>query len=265
LAGPLCFSSKLNVVFALVFSAAIVVAIQGTPAPAPTNPFPFTLGPLPNAASVPIIGTTRSRPVCTAIRLAVKPALEAAMKNDTIYSAMRKTIFDYVVRDNDAARDLRIVQMDKQIADLVRSTSALDDATKSISFRPAPSTRTEDAKTLRELQGTLAGVLDAQRVQLDALSGFVETERARLFGRSDESVQQSQRATAPTGQTGSTPSPVTGFLADSQHTLVSQHPTPVGLSGAHMLDRDLDDISVATTKREQSATRAIIAAAGQCR
>jgi hypothetical protein len=249
-------------VLALVLAAAVVAA-PASPSPLPTNP--FNLNPLPRSSSLPVIGTTRTRPVCTAIHQAVKPALEAAMKNDTIYTSVRKTIFNYVALDSGDARNLRIVQMDKQIAELVRSTSALEDALKSPAFRPAPNVRPEDVKTLHDLQSSLGGVLAAQRIQLDALSGFVETERSGMFGKLDESQQQAQSAVAPTGQVGSTPSPVTGFLPDSPQTLVPQHPTPQGLSGAHMLDRDLGDISAATTKREQTAVHVIVEAAGQCR
>jgi hypothetical protein len=212
-----------------------------------------------------VIGSTRSHAVCTAIRVAVKPALESAMKNDQVYGSMRKTIFNYVARDSDQAKDLRIVQMDKEIADLVKSTDSLKDATESYAFRPAPSTSPEEAATLKNVQAKLKSLLAAQKVQLDALSGFVETERARRFGTLDESQQAMQSATAPTGNVGSTPSPVTGFLNDSSQSVIAQHDTPTGLFGANRLDRDLGDIAATTTHSEQAATKAIIQAVGLCR
>jgi len=42
----------------------------------------------------------------------------------------------------------------------------------------------------------LEGVLAAQKVQLDAMSGFVETERMRRFGTLSESEQNMQRFTS---------------------------------------------------------------------
>lgn len=212
-----------------------------------------------------MIGTTRSRSVCSAIRDGVKPALDAATTNDMIYTSMRKSVFNYVARDSEEARDLRIVQMDRQIADLVKSTKALEEATNSYTFKPAPSTSADETTLMKRLQGSLKGILSAQKIQLDAMSGFVETERSRRFGKLDEAQQQIAGSLSPTNKVGSSPSPVTGFLADSQHTLVSPHSTPVGLQGANLLDRDLGDIQNVTARREAIATKAIIDAAALCR
>lgn len=244
---------------------AVLLAVTTSPIPAPAATNPFTLQPLPRPSTLPVIGTTHNRPVCTAVRQAIKPALLAAMKNDAIYTSMRKTIFDYVVSDTEDVRNLRIVQMDKQIEELVKATDALDTAAASSAFAPASGTGPEDAKTLRELQASLKGVAAAQHVQLDAVSGFVETERARLFGKLDESQQQMQRANASTANTGSTPSPVTGFLADSQQAVLPAHRVAQGLFNGHLLDRDLGGISNFTKRREEVASRVITDAAERCR
>ncbi len=242
-----------------------LAAPGASPNPAPTNP--FTLDPLPRATTLPVIGTTRSRPVCTAIRRAVKPALEAAMQNDATYLVIRKNIYDYVVRDFDQSRDLHLMQMDRKVDDLVKSTDALETALQDPSFQPAGTVRPEDAKALHDMHDTLKGVLAAQRVQLDVMSGFVETERARRFGKLDESQQAMQDAIAPTLQTTGVPLPtITGFLNDESSVFSSlKHPTVNGLADGHKLDHDLGDIAAFTARRETVATRTIVDAANHCR
>jgi hypothetical protein len=246
-----------------VLPLAFLILALASPSPLPTATNPFNLDPLPRPSALPIIGTTRTKPVCTAIRKAVKPALQSAMQNDAVYGGMRKKIYDYVLRDSDQVRDLRIVQMDSQVQTLVKSTDALEAALKDPSLVPAANARPQDAKSLRDLHESLGGVLAAQKVQLDVLSGFVETERARRFGTLDESQRGMQQSTGQAN--GPTPAPITGFLRDKDDVFASlQHPVATGMAGAMRLDRDLGDISAETTRRETVATRVIIAAAATC-
>jgi hypothetical protein len=245
----------------------LVLALASpSPQPAPTNP--FNLNPVPRATSLPIIGTTRTKPVCTAIRRGVKPALASAMQNDVIYGGTRKRIFDYIAKESDDTRDLRLMQMDAKVNDLVKSTDALEEALKDSTFVPGPKVRPEDAKTLKDLHDSLAGVLAAQRIQLDALSGFVETERARRYGKLDESQQAMIGSTAvgPNPNTMATIAPMTGFLREQQDIFSDlKHPYPTGLNGATHIDRDLGDIAAFTAKREVVANRTIIAAVAACK
>jgi hypothetical protein len=240
------------------------------PKPAPTNPFnldPVT--PAPLSSPLPVIGTTRAKPVCTAIRRAIAPAVAATLKNDQTYGALRKTIFDYVVKDSEEARDLHLMQMDRQVDAMVKNVNTLEDALKSPVLDVPPTAKPEDAKMLRDLKSTLSGVLAAQKGQLNAMSGFVETERMRRFGKLSELEENMQRANAPnvTGPRGDlqTPVPVSGFLRDTQNTFNPQHRTVSGLNDAHLLDRDLGDISALTTRYEDAAAKVIIPAANSCK
>ena len=235
------------------------------PKPAPTNPFNLDPIPLPSPSSLPIIGTTRAKPVCTAIRRAVAPAVAAAMKNDQTYGVLRKTVFDYVVKDSEPARDLHLMQMDRQVDAMVKNIDAIEDALKSPALDIPGTAKPEDAKTLRDLKRTLNGVLAAQKAQLNAMSGFVETERMRRFGKLNETEENMQRAVAPNVQGVPTPMPVTGFLHDTQETFNPNHRTPNGLADGHLLDRDLGDISVVTSRLEDQAAKVIIPAANSCK
>ncbi len=238
------------------------------PKPAPTNP--FNLDPIPQATTLPVIGTVKSKPVCTAIRRAIAPAVAAALKNDKTYGGLRKRIFDYVVKDSNEARDLHLMQMDHEVDLMVKNVDTLSDAIKSSALDIPATAKPEDAKMLRDLRSTLSAVLVAQKVQLNAMSGFVETERMRRFGQLSESELNMQRSNNPNltaGRTGQleTPPPVSGFLRDTQTTFDPQHKTVSSLNDAHLLDRDLGDIAAFTTKHEDAASKVIIPAANSCK
>jgi hypothetical protein len=236
------------------------------PAPKPTPTNPFNLDPIPlPSPSLPVIGTTRAKPVCTAIRRAVAPAVAAAMKNDQTYGVLRKTIFDYVVKDSETARDLHLMQMDRTVDTMVKNIDAIEEALKSPALDIPGTAKPEDAKMLRDLKRTLNGVLAAQKTQLNAMSGFVETERMRRFGKLSESEMNLQNAVAPNVATAPSPLPVSGFLHDTQETLNPNHRTPNGLSDGHLLDRDLGDISAVTSRLEEQASKVIIPAANSCK
>ena len=239
------------------------------PKPAPTNPFnldPVT--PPPLSSPLPVIGTTRAKPVCTAIRRAIAPAVAAALKNDQTYGGLRKKIFDYVVKDSEEARDLHLMQMDREVDAMVKNVNTLQDALKSSTLDIPPTAKPEDAKSLRDMKSTLSNVLAAQKAQLNAMSGFVETERMRRFGKLSESEENMRRAnsSADAGPlAGQTPVPISGFLRDTQNTFNPQHRVASGLNDGHLLDRDLGDISAITTKYEDAAAKVIIPAANSCK
>jgi hypothetical protein len=257
---------------AAAVTAALVVALA-TPAPAPvprpTETNPFNLTPVSPPPQLPVIGTTRSRPVCTAIRKAVAPAVAAAMRNDHTYSVLRSRVFDYIVKDSDEAKDMHLMQMDRTVDAMVKDVDALESAIKSSELDVAANTKPEDAKTLRDLRMSLAGMLAAEKTQLDVMSGFVETERMRRFGKLNETEQNMQNAInpnyAPGGGSMVTPMPLGPFLRDQQDVFNPQHPTPTGLHDGHLIDRDLGDISVMTSRYEDAATKVIVAAANSCK
>jgi hypothetical protein len=255
-------------VLAHVALGALLLALASpapVPKPTPTNPFNLNPIPLPSPSSLPIIGTTRAKPVCSAIRRAVAPAVEAAMKTDHTYGVVRKKIFDYVVKDTDAARDLHLTQMDRDVDVMLKSVNALEDALKSPALDVPGNAKPEDAKTLRDLKKTLSGVLAAQKGELNLLSGFVETERMRRFGKLTENEENMRRAVAPSGNV--TPMPMTGFLRESGVMIdpTRRDKSPTGLNDGHMIDRDLGDVAAATSRLEEAATKVIVPAANACK
>jgi hypothetical protein len=259
-------------VLPIVALGAVVLALASpspVPQPAPTNP--FNLNPIPAPSNLPLIGTTRAKPVCSAIRRAVAPAVAAAMKNDQTYGVLRKTIFDYVIKDTEEARDLHLMQMDRQIDGMVKNVDAIEEALKSSALDIPGTAKPEDAKTLRDLRRGLSAILTAQKAEVNAMSGFVETERMRRFGQLSESELNMQRANMPNtangpGGTVPSPIPVSGFLRDTETTFNKAHPTiGHGLNEAHLLDRDLGDIAAFVGKYEDAASKVIIPAANTCK
>ncbi|HEY0613863.1 MAG TPA: hypothetical protein VGC96_04440 [Candidatus Elarobacter sp.] len=245
----------------------VFTARTPAPAPKPEASNPFNLNPIPlPSASLPVIGTTRAKPVCTAIRRAVAPAITAAMKVDQSYEGLRKRVFDYVVKDSEAAKDLHLKQMDTEVDVMLKNVNAIEDALKSPSLDITATTKPEDAKTLRDIKRTLAGVLAGQKTELNAMSGFVETERMRRFGELSEGEKNMQRAIMPTQGGYQTPFPVSGFLRDTNTTLdPTRRSTVNGLADAHLLDRDLGDIAKFTANQEDQASKVIVSAANTCK
>jgi hypothetical protein len=252
----------------VALGALLLAAATPAPAPKPTPTNPFNLQPIPVASLPPLIGTTRSKPVCTAIRRAVAPAVAAAMKNDQTYGVLRKTIFDYVAKDSEPARDLHLMQMDRTVDGMVKNVDAIEEALKSPVLEPPASAKPEDAKMIRDLKKSLGGLLIAQKSELNTMSGFVETERMRRFGQLSESELNMQRSNIPAVAPGGvmpSPVPVSGFLRESGNSLTPAHQTPNGLRDAHLLDRDLGDIANWVSRIEEAASKVIIPAANSCK
>ncbi|HEY0393844.1 MAG TPA: hypothetical protein VGD01_05060 [Candidatus Elarobacter sp.] len=266
---------------ALAAPVSLTPSVAATPAPAPKKPAaaktaapapqpeptnPFNLSPVaPPTPNLPVIGTTRAKPVCTAIRRSVAPAVQAAMKNDQTYSDVRKRIFDYIVKDSDAAKDLHLTQMDRQVDAILANVKQIEEALKTLDV-PA-NARPEDAKLLRDLKTTLTGVLAAQKTEMSVLSGFVETERMRRFGKLSEAEENMQKAVAPSiNGTLATPFPVSGFLRQSGPVFDPQrNVTPNGLADGHLVDHDLGDLAAFTSRLEDTASKVIVTAANSCK
>lgn len=251
----------------LVLGALLAAAATPAPAPAPMPGSPFNFEPLPVETTLPVIGTTRAKPVCTAVRHAIAPAVAAALNSDRSFGRIRKRIFDYVVTDSESARDLHLMQMDREVDKIVKDVDTLESALRSPALDAGPATKPEDASTLRELRAAMAAVLVAQRVQLSAMNGFVETERMRRFGQLSESEQNMQHMLGSTivSANGGSPAaapPLSAFLRASNQA-IGGAVSP--LHGAHLMDRDLGEISAFTTKYEDAASKVIIPAASGCR
>jgi len=206
------------------------------------------------------------------MRRAVAPAVAAAMKNDQTYDGFRKSLWDYTVNGTEASRDLKLMQMDRTVQSMVKSVDDLETALNSHGFDSPANAAPKDTQALTAMRQTMRGVLDSQKVQLDVMSGFVETERMSRFGRMSESEaslanatgpeQGSSTANRPTAQ--ATDAPSYAFLRDSSNVFKTP-PGKISLDTAHNLDRDLGDLAAVTSKREDNASKVIIPATQLCK
>jgi hypothetical protein len=256
----------------LVLVAALAATPAPAPKPAPTNP--FNLNPIPRTSPLPVIGTTRARPVCTAIRQAIAPAVQAAMKNDQLFSGFKTGVYDYTVKETESSRDLRLMQMDHGVQDMVKSVDVLEKAVNSPALDVPATATPQDAATLRKTRTALQAILNAQKTQLDAMSGFVETERMSRFGRKSETEQAMANATGadfgsnqqsygPNSQQSD--SSGNGFLRDYNSVYKKNLSAgSMSLTTARLLDQDLSDLQAFTTKREDAAALLIVPAARTC-
>jgi hypothetical protein len=267
--------------------AAVLVALL-VPTPQPTNP--FTLDPIPASSALPIIGTTRTRTLCTALKKTVAPALVAAMTNDKTYAGFRKSLTEYVITNSPSTRDMQLMRMDRTVDSMVKSIADLETALNSPSFIAPENASQRDTEALIKMRDSLRGVLSAQKTQLDAMSGFVETERMRTFGQFKEGEANLQKSLTPNTQTRDTTYNSANTSTDNNQNMNGAANSNVGIgdnnssfsflhdshdffSGrsnisitqAHHLDVDLGDLADFTTKREEAASKVIIPATQLCK
>jgi hypothetical protein len=255
----------------LVLSVLLVALATPAPAPKPAPTNPFNLEPVPVRSQLPSIGSTRSRPICTAIRIAVAPAVKLAMQNDQTFAGFKTTLYDYTVKETEGAKDLRLMQMDRTVQTMVKSIDELEKAIGSPGLDIPRTATPNDSDTLLKLRRSLRGIVEAQKVQLDAMSGFVETERMGRFGRQSETESQMSRATGPDVGTNplvpgsqATQPPSSGFLRDSS-MVFTRPPGHIALDDARLLNKDLSELQAFTGKREDAASAVIIPAANRCK
>ena len=84
-------------------------------------------------------------------------------------------MYDYTVNGNDSSRDFMLIRMDRSVDAMVKSTKELETQLDSYNFTSPANTGQRDAEALAKVRESLRSVLAAQKVELDAMSGFVET------------------------------------------------------------------------------------------
>lgn len=273
--------SPLSVIVIALWSA--TSGATASPAPAASaSGNPFTLAPLPGATPLPQrIGTTRTRGFCTTLRTVIAPAIAAAIATDRQFGSLRKDVGEYTLsyKGNESG-ELKLVQMDAKVQSMVKSTDRLERILNdgNAFSLPRGASAEDQARTAR-IRSAMRGVLSAQKVELDAMSGFVETERMRRFGSATESEKQIQSATGNTARNARTGSLKQGgetsdvggrtetagpFLRD---TNVVFHPgqSKISINDAKLLDDDLGRIADYVNRKGDVASQAIVPATELCK
>jgi len=168
------------------------------PSPEPTNPFTLTNTPAP--VPLTVIGGTRSRQLCTALRRSVLPAVDVARKNDVQFGGARNYWFKYYTQNEGLGKDFILFKLDQTT--LVSMQKNLDQYDKLIDD-PALVARgyqnPDDVKLVSELKARAKVLHAAQDLEIQILSGLLETERMNRYRKPSE-TEQSMKVALGTDQ-----------------------------------------------------------------
>ena len=212
--------------------------------------------PSPSESPLPEIGRTRSRALCTVMREVVGPGILATKRADARFADARGALFDYVTETNTAARNLRHAQLDRVAVAMAEDVRALKAAIEDPGFAAAaPPPASGEPAALYDARAALRTLYENELAQLNALSGFVTTERfAQLRTELEEADFIRHVMDMPARG-----APKFGPGAD-RPTAQQQN----RLADAHELDRWTSRIVAETTKNEETASRVIVRVAALC-
>jgi hypothetical protein len=237
-------STALAAVLLAIFCGGIALADEPTPA---------AESPLPD------IGRTHSRTVCSVMRDTVGPAILATQRADKHFADARDALFSYVTETNTGARNLKHAQLDRVAVAMAEEVRKLKTAIEDPAFAAAaPPPASGEAAALFDARAALRTLYDNELAQLNALSGFVTTERfAQIRTELEEADLIRKVSDLPARG-----APAFGPGAD-RPTSAQQRPNQ--LANAHELDRWTGRVAAETTKNEEAASRVILRVAALCR
>lgn len=212
-------------------SVAPVHNMKASPAPAPT------------ATPLKEIVHVIARPICTALRRSIGPAVGHVLQNDKIIAASKPLFVDYA-RDhatsggNQAAEDMDIMHLENFVRPMVNNVSEI----KRILNEPGAFPRfahSEQEKQVLLMRAQLLAVLADQEKALDLVSGLVDTQQLGQLQAGGNELAKSM--SAPDVKTvGSGPQP-------------AAKPNPVPTTNpSDLLNAGLPDKSRATDPRFQN-------------
>ena len=242
----------------LACAAAVAFALPASTVRAQTEAPEAT--PSGAATTLPDIGRTRTRPLCTTLRDIVAPAIVTAQHADVQFSEARPVLFDYLAGDA-ASAGMRLRKIERAVIEMARDVVKL----KALVADPRLAGETDDTatgetKARADLRASLRVIYESELRQLNALNGFVETDRRLTLSARDEDSMMMQAAFD-----GMTPPPAIP-TSPSQANYLGHPPHYANkLSQAHEVDRWMGRVVTLTTTREEAASKVIVAVAALCR
>jgi len=210
--------------------------------------------PAPSGSPLPEIGRTRARTLCTVLRDTVGPAIVATQRADAHFADARNALFAYVSETNLGARNLKHAQLDRVAIAMAEDVRKLRTALEDPRFAAAqPPPARGEAAALFDARAALRTLYDDQLAQLNALSGFVETER---FAQIRTELEDADFVRSVTGLPGRG-APRFGPGAD-------RATKPNQLANAHELDRWTGRVAAAVAKDEDVASSVIVGVSALC-
>ena len=172
-----------------------LAVISGATAFAQTVPAPS-----PAATTLPEIGRTRSRGLCTTVRDSVAPIVLGLIKSDELVGAGHRAFLkmsDDTRRSGPEAMDLDQLYL-RKVADAMAHNLVVIDKLLADEKRFAKKPATDDERIAQQLKEQIAAAAAQQRKALDLMNGALETE---ALGRMQNDVAGGALATSGQGDT----------------------------------------------------------------
>ncbi len=178
----------------------VMLALAATPSPEPTNPFTLTPS-SPNPAALPVIGRTRSRTLCTALRRSVLPAIDVATKNDVQFAGARQSFYKYYIQNNEGpGKDFILFKLDQTtIATMQKNLRSYDGLLSDPALVVQGYSNPDDAHLLEDLKKKAQVLRAAQDLEINLLNGLMETERMNRYQTPSE-LEQKMKVAVGTDQ-----------------------------------------------------------------
>jgi hypothetical protein len=170
-----------------------LAVISGAAASAQTVPAPG-----PTATSLPEIGRTRSRGVCTTVRDSVAPMVLGLMKSDELVGAGHRAFLkmsDDTRRSGSEALDLDQLYL-RKVTDAMAHNLIVIDKLLADEKRFPKKAVTDDERVAQLLKEQIAAAAAQQRKTLDLMNGALETE---ALGRMQNEIAGGALATSGGG------------------------------------------------------------------
>jgi hypothetical protein len=205
-------------------------------------------------STLPEIGRTRTRVLCTVLREVVAKAVLHEIHADQLFADARRMLFKYTMTKNPGEKTLERVRVGRivtaiavDVADLKR---AMDDPRFAVADSDAAAVG--DRAALDDVRRSLKALYGSQLFQLNAVGGKLEAEELADLQSDFAGLDKIEQAVPPPTAFASTFAALPRLRA-------------LPLADAHELDNWLGDIAASTTQREETAAKLLTSAASACR
>jgi hypothetical protein len=243
--------------------AAALLFAAVAPSPEPTNP--FTLTPAsPNPVTLPVIGVTHSRTLCTALRRSVLPAVDVAKQNEVQFASARKMFFKYYVQNDEGpGKDFILFRLDQTtIAAMQRNLGSYDALLSDPALVVQAYRNPDDARVAAELKKRAQVLRAAQDLEINVVNGLMETERNKRYQKPSE-LEQSMKVALGTDQL---------IQAQGDEKVIEQYYDMFhgvaglsGLASARAIDTDFGTLQLVHQSAANALAQAVAEAQKFCR
>ncbi|HEX3469361.1 MAG TPA: hypothetical protein VHT05_14870 [Candidatus Elarobacter sp.] len=169
----------------------VMLAVAATPTPEPPNPFTLT-SPTPAPVALPVIGRTRSRALCTALRRSVLPAIDVATKNDVQFAGARQSFYKYYIQNDEGpGKDFILFKLDQTtIATMQNNLQSYKGLLADPALVVQAYRNPDDIHMLEDLKKKAEVLRAAQDLEINMLNGLMETERMNRYQKPSELEQK---------------------------------------------------------------------------